>query len=157
MAAEFTFDNKDANEMLKKLASRFKQIDDGHGEFVGILSTVVYRDIMEHFKDEEGSEGPWKPWSKVYQKHMEKVGRAGNKKLQYSGRLRMGVQPQNVRKAPGGFMWFDNAKTSKGFPYAEAHDEGGKQLPKRDFMWLSDKAMESLSNQLIRFANDGES
>jgi len=152
MAAEFEFKDMEARQMFKKLASGIQSIKNGEKKLIGLMSSVIFRDIIDHFNKEEGESGPWAPWSDVYAKHMEKIGRSGNKKLQFTGRLRNSFQPTNNRKSAEGYVWFNNAETKDHFPYAKAHNDGGEILPKRDFMWLSDKAAESLAQQLLNFA-----
>jgi hypothetical protein len=52
-------------------------------------------------------------------------------------------------------IWYNEEKTSKGFPYAEAHNEGGGKLPQRQFMWISDRALDDMIDGLLRFWEDG--
>jgi hypothetical protein len=52
-------------------------------------------------------------------------------------------------------LWFNDARTKDGYPYAAGHDKGtaaGKK--QRDFMWLSDKAMDKISQQTLQFMID---
>lgn len=154
MGAEFVFDDEDSRKMLQKIIDNLAGIKNGDQKFQGLMGAVVFRDIMDHFSDEAGESGAWPSWSKSYQTYMERIGRGGNKKLQFTGRLRQSFVPTNVRKLSEGYLWFDNAKTAKGFPYAQAHDEGGPKLPQRQFMWLSDKGAENLCQQMLAFALD---
>lgn len=153
MATEFVFEDKELREFFKNTFDKLKEIQNGTGKFVGLMSAIVFRDVMDHFKEEQGSDGAWAPWSEIYKKHMQKIGRAGNKKLQFTGRLRNSFQPDNVKKVSKGLLWFNNAQIN-GFPYAAAHDEGGDRLPQREFMWLSDKGAEQLSEQVLAFMKD---
>lgn len=115
------------------------------------MSAIVFRDIIQHFERQEGDGGPWKAWSPRYAKFMASIGRSNNKILQFSGRLRQSFQPTNVRTSAEGITWFNPAKTSKGFPYAAAHDEGGPTLPQRRFMWLSGGALSDIETQILKF------
>jgi phage gpG-like protein len=133
-------DTKMAEEWLGKLEKKVKEVDDGHRKFAGVLTAVVFQDIVDHFQTEEGSKGPWEEWSDSYRAQMEERGRGGNQILQDSGHLRQAFTPGNYRSVPQGILWFNPAKTKGGFAYAAAHDEGGDELPTRDFMWLSDTA-----------------
>lgn len=142
MAAEFVFEDKDANLFFKNMLEKLKDIEDGRDTFVSILSTFVFRDVMDHFKKEEGPEGAWPAWDKVYAEHMKKRGR--KKKLQDTGFLRNSFQPYKVKKIPDGLMWFNTA------PYAKSHDEGIKQKP-RPFMWLSQAAADKMSTAVLRY------
>lgn len=151
MATEVTFENKEVLDFLKNIDKKLKNIKDGERNYISLLSAIVYRDINEHFEKEEGSGGKWEHWSFWYALQMEKKGKGGNKILQDTGRLRNSFKPMSMRKTGEGFLWFNNAQTKKGFPYAYAHDEGGDKLPKRDFMWLSEDAQEKISVQTLQF------
>lgn len=141
-----TFKDKKVKKFFKQLSENVDDIEKKNKVFWGALSAVAFRDVLDHFSKEQGESGPWKKWSSIYTAHMQRIGRASNKKLQFSGQLR-----QNVRLADSssrikqGQLLFNPAQTKKGFPYAKAHDEGGRKLPKRDYMWLSDKALNQMS------------
>ena len=151
MASEVVFDSAEVRQMIDGLVKRFDQFQKRDKVVIGILSAVVYRDIMAHFDEQRGEDDPWPQWSPRYRRFMEKIGKGGNRILQDSGRLRQSFQPTNVRPVSPGLLWFNNAKTAGGFPYAAAHDEGGKRLPKRDFMWLSREALDDIEEQIIKF------
>ena len=154
--AEIVFDNKEALELLRGMSKRIDQITEHDKKVVGLLSAIVYRDIIDHFSTETGPEGPWKPWSDSYQRFMASIGKGGNKILQDTGRLRNSFKPANVRSTSEGLLWFNDAKLSSGFPYALAHDEGFGRLRQRQFMWLSDKAMEEIETAIVRFLEEGK-
>ncbi len=151
---EIAVNDEDAQKFLKKKIEKVKKIKGSDSKYVKVLSAVVFQDIMDHFKKEEGSEGPWKAWSDVYAKHMAQIGKGGNQILQDTGRLRGSFQPTDTKSSAQGILWFNPAKTSKGFPYAAAHQEGGSKLPQRDFMWLSDLAKENIAEQTLKFLED---
>jgi phage gpG-like protein len=148
------FDDKEVQEFLRSVDKNLKEIKDGKRKYTGLLSAIVYEDVMGHFENETGSSGPWKKWSKIYRERMQEIGKGGNKILQDSGRLRNNFKPTKVKKTKEGFLWFNDAKTKSGFPYAAAHDNGGSKLPKRDFMWLSSKAMDKIEIQTLQFMLD---
>jgi hypothetical protein len=151
MSAQFVFDDKDMRDFFGKINSRLEKVKDGKSEYVGLLSAIVFKDVMDHYEKEQGSKGSWKPWSKSYKDHMQKIGRAGNQILQFDGKLRQNFLPTNWKSVSDGIYWFNNAKTKSGYPYAAAHDDGSGRLPQRDFMWLSDKAIDSMSEQTLMF------
>ena len=130
------FDDKEVRSFLKDIDKNVDRVKSVKNEYIGLLSAIVYKDVIKHFESEEGSSGPWAKWSSSYKDKMKEEGKDGNKILQDSGRLRNTFSPKKYRKVSGGILWFNNAEV-KGFPYAFAHDEGGKKLPKRDCMWLS--------------------
>jgi len=149
------FEGKDAEEFLKGIKKRFGSAAQGSREMGGIISATVFQDIIRHFNNQEGPDGAWTAWSDVYEEHMQRIGKSGNRILQDTGRLRQGVKPGNYRAVSGGVLFFNEAKTKTGFPYAGAHDVGGPKLPQRKFMWLSNAAMESISQQVLRWVKDG--
>jgi phage gpG-like protein len=148
------FNDENVRDFLKSVLKKTEDVKGQKKKYVGILSSIVYQDVMDHFKREKGSEGPWKDWSKSYTKHMEKIGRGSNQKLQFDGRLRNNFKKTDYKTSAKGILWFNDAKTASGFPYAAAHDNGGPKLPQRDFMWLSDQAMEKMTVQTLQFMID---
>lgn len=145
------FENDEVKKFLESLESNLKKVKDGDFKYRGLLSSIVYADVMDHFNKQESDSGPWKQWSSGYKKYMRSIGKEGNKILQDTGRLRNNFKPQKVKRTSQGYMWFNDASTSKGFPYAYAHNEGGPQLPKRKFMWLSNNAIDKISVQTLQF------
>jgi hypothetical protein len=154
MSFEVEFQDESLRSFLKNFQTKIKNVENGEQKFLGLMSAVVFKDVIKHFEQEQGSEGKWQQWSDSYRVHMEEIGKSGNKILQFTGRLRNNFKPQNVKKSREGFVWYNDAKTSNGFPYAFAHNEGGDILPKRDFMWLSDSAIEEMSQQTLSFILD---
>lgn len=148
---EVAIHDEKAQKFLAKALEKCKQVGDGGKGFGMALSAVVFRDIMNHFEAEEGPDGNWKPWSDFYEDHMQRSGKGGNKILQDSGRLRQAFLPSNYRATGDGILWYNPAKTKKGFPYAQAHDEGGDKLPARTFMWLSEDASEKIAQVTLDF------
>lgn len=149
--AEIVLDSKEAVAWLKDLTARVDAITEHDKKVIGLLSSIVYRDIIDHFSTQSGPGGPWRGWSDSYKKFMSSIGKGGNRLLQDTGRLRNSFKPSNVRSTSEGILWFNDAKTSKGFPYAFAHDEGGPLLPQRQFMWLSDSGISAIEDQIVRF------
>ena len=148
---EATFDDEEIVEFFKSMRSKLKKIENGEKKFVCLFSAIVFCEIISHFTDQQGSQGPWQKWSDSYEEHMKEIGRGANKILQFSGKLRNNFKPANVRNTNEGLTWFNDAQTAGGFPYAAAHDEGGTRLPKRDFMWLSDAGAEKIADQTLAF------
>lgn len=145
------FHDEEVKAFVRDLIDQTKKVKSFGREYIGLLSAIVYADINRHFEEEKGSQGPWTKWSKMYRDKMKKEGRAGNKILQDSGRLRNNFSPSKNRKTSSGILWFNNAKTKDGRPYAAEHDDGIGRLPKRDFMWLSDGALEKITDQTLKF------
>ena len=148
---EATFENKEVVKFIKEVETRLKYIKGVQKRYVGLLSAIVFRDVQEHFQDEEGPEGKWPDWSDSYFQYLKDIGRGGNQMLAFSGNLRQNFRPTKFRNSSEGPLWFNNAQTKDGFPYAFAHNEGGGKLPKREFMWLSDRALYDISEQTLQF------
>lgn len=146
-----SFKDKAAQKFFNDIIKRYKDIEDKDKKIIGILSNVVYRDIIEHFEKESGPNGRWKAWSERYAAFMNRIGKGGNQILQDTGRLRQSFQPTNWRVEGDSILWFNPAKTSRGFPYAKAHDEGGGKLPQREFMWLSARAMGKTEELILKY------
>lgn len=149
--AEIEFQDATLGKFMRGLSANLKKVENGERKFLALLSAIVFRDVIDHFDKEQGEDQKWAKWSDSYRKHMEEIGRAGNKILQFNGQLRQNFKPTNVKKSSQGITWFNNAKTKSGFPYAYAHNEGGDVLPKRDFMWASDRAVEDMSQVTLGF------
>mgnify|MGYP003609601974 CR=1 FL=1 len=155
MDARITFDSDKARRFFRQVHTNVKEISQAHRSYVDAISVLVFQDVMDHFKREQGSDGKWKNWSKLYAERMAALGKGGNKKLQDSGRLRQSFMPKNYRAKSTGIQWYNPAKTKAGFPYAAAHDLGGDVLPKRDFMWLSNKALQRISQLTAEYMMKG--
>lgn len=151
---EAIFDSAKVQEFLSNLSSRLRDVKDGEKKYIGLLSAIVFKDVHSHFKSGQGSNGPWQRWSDGHRKQMAKRGRSESNMLQDSMRLFNNFKMTNVRTSEAGPVWFNDAKTKSGFAYAYAHNEGGTQLPKRDFMWLSDQAEEKIGVQTLQFMLD---
>lgn len=151
MANEVVFKDEKVQRFLSELSKRHKQVTKGDNQYIKLTSAIVFKDVMDHFAKQAGPSGPWRKWSAVYADHMAKAGKGGNKILQDTGRLRQSFAPTKVRNTSKGIAWFNAAKTRDGFPYASAHQEGGPQLPQRKFMWLSDKGMDDIADQTLKF------
>ena len=155
LQAELRLDEWD--KFVKGLGKKLKNITKTK-EFGGIISATVFNDIMDHFDKETGPDGSWVAWSKVYAEHMRRIGRSGNKKLQFNRRLVKSITPKSWRTDGTGILFFNNAKTKSDFAYAKAHDEGGSvngRPPQRKFMWLSNKAMSDIIDKTERWMAEG--
>lgn len=148
---EVKFDDERIKDFLKGVHSKLSKAKNGTSEYVGLISANVFADVMDHFSSETGSDGKWQPWSKIYKEHLNEIGRGGNKILQWNGRLRQSFKPTDYKASTRGITWFNDARTKSGFPYAAAHDEGGGSLPAREFMWLSQGALEKIADQTLAF------
>lgn len=151
MATEVELQDEEVRQFIKNLQTRTKRVKGADAKYIGLLSAIVYADVIRHFEEQQGSQGPWEKWSDSYTEYMKEQGKGGNKILQDTGKLRNNFKPQKVRSTNAGILWFNDAKTKKGFPYAAAHQDGGSRLPKRDFMWLSNDAIDKIAVQTLQF------
>lgn len=148
---EVTFDSEEVQKLLNDITSRYQKIEEKDKVVVDLLSLIVFRDVIKHFELESGPDGKWPEWSNSYRKKMANIGKLSNKKLQDTGRLRQSFTEKEYRIESDAIVWFNPAKTSKGFPYAYAHDTGGPILPQREFMWLSNSALKEFESQIIKY------
>ena len=123
-------------------------------QFYATSKAVLHRDVMAHFSAEEGPEGAWKDWSPGTVKARQR-GRGGSKILQGSGIMRGSIRPESQEK---------NARVFTNLIYAGVHNRGfpgpdslGRMLniPKREFMWLSQAGLRTLEQMGLRFLRDG--
>lgn len=135
------FQDSRIQEFFKRINGRLENITGKNKKiFASIASVFVYKDYVDHFENEMGPKGKWKPWSKMYAEHMAKIGKGGNRILQDTGFLRGAFHPASYRTQKDGILWFNPAKTKSGDPYAARHDEN------RPFMWLSDRALDDIAD-----------
>ena len=155
--ADISFNSKKAEKFFKTLFDNSVDIKDSKKAYVSTISARVFKDIIEHFKKEQGPDAKWDAWSDLYAKRMSKIGKGGNNLLQDSGALRGSFRPSNYRAASNGIEWFNPAKTKGGFAYAAHHDEGRSSYKgnPRSFMWLSDKALDDISKITLGFLTGG--
>jgi hypothetical protein len=176
---EVSFEDKEVKQFVTDIVKGVEGVKKHKSEFVNLLSAIVFSDIKDHFLKEEGPSGKWVPWSSSYIAAIQgrvafrkinnrtitlnpyqieewgiKPPRKMGKKLQATGILRDSFKPQSWRDSSQGIVWYNNAKTKGGFPYAYAHDTGGPKLPERKFMWASAKAVERMSKQTLSFILD---
>jgi len=154
------FDDARVKKFLANLDSNLKEIRVVKREFASLLSIYVYKDIMKHFEDQAGPNGPWQAWSTRYgiwrKGHANRGRRKGNtlgdgKILALSGRLRNAFTPAKFRSENDSIVWFNQATTAGGKPYAYFHDEGQGGMPKRQFMWLSDDALANIETVTLAY------
>ena len=144
-----TIDDGEVRQLLRDLIKRSGQISKRAKEFVGILSAVVLRDVVDHFAREEGPDGGWVPWSNAYRKHMIAIGKGGNLILSDTGHLKGGWQPARYRASRDGILWFNPVE------YAAKHDQGIEPFPQRRFTWLSKRAIRDIEGQTAAFLENG--
>lgn len=148
MATTVTIDDKQVQKLLKGLIKNVGQISERGKNYVGLLSSIVLGDIVEHFAKEEGPTGKWRPWSARYQRYMMSIGKGGNLILSDTGKLRQGWQPARYRVSKEGVLWYNPVE------YGARHDQGIFPYPQRKFTWLSSKAVNEIERQTVKFIED---
>lgn len=141
MSVEFNFEDKEWQRFLKKLQIKWKDIEN-RKSFAVLASGIAFGDIIEHFDKEQGPDGKWVKWSEIYEQHLKRIGRSGNKKLNFSGTLRRSFLPGQQKVTPNnlGVLLYSDVE------YAATHEYGDKtkNIPARKFMYLSKDGMDRL-------------
>lgn len=133
-----------------------------------LYGTIGFRDIMAHFKKEEGPDGKWKPRSQFTQERYEAIRRGDakpdpgvsrgaysptNKLLQLTGTMRSSVMPGNARRldARSIIAWANDPKSGQ---HDRGKESGFPRIPARPFMWLSNTAKRDVANAAARYMLD---
>ncbi len=113
---------KEAVDRIEKI-SRFENLN------MGVVAAKMHKDVMEHFKAEQGPEGSWEP--------IERTGKI----LQDTGRLRASIKKTSKKH---------EAQVATNVIYAATHNFGDdkRNIKKREFMYLSDKSIEDIIKYL---------
>lgn len=132
MAGEVEFE---VEEWMSFLNSVDRSVKNPHKILRAAFSTRGFHDVIDHFQSEKGPGDPWAPLK-------YRVGKA----LQDTGNLRRNFLPSNVNDRGRNSIVFFNPT-----PYSGAHDNGvpSRNIPKREFMWLSDNAQEDMLNIIL--------
>lgn len=154
---EFEYEYQDAERIIKRLADEIDQIAASkHQKLIQEWSVFVFKDVKKHFKNQQNPDlSPWAAWSKLYGERQKSLGKKeSNNMLKMTGKLQNAFFPTNVKQSFAGIAWYNPAKTTEGFPYAYAHDNGEEsrsQLPRRSFMWLSREALDKMSDVMLNY------
>ena len=140
------FLSKKAIAFIKRLFGQVDDVKKTRGPYASLVA-LAFADIIEHFEEETGPKNTWPEWSSRYQLRLKRMGKSGNQKLQDTGRLRQGFLPGNWRNKKGGLLLFNPVI------YAKVNDLGApkKNIPQRQFMYLSDKGMDKVRNVTTKF------
>lgn len=151
------FNDRKMKAFLKEVSSNVKDIHTKDKKFWTIMAGFALADVDRHFEKELGPKGKWKAWSRIYKKRMEKIGKGGNLILQDKGDLRKAsrMADNSVRRRRGELI-YNPAKSKDGKPYAANHDQGLNGMPQRQFMWLSQRALNNMSKAIAHYALEGK-
>lgn len=142
--------DKEIQGFLNKITTNLEKIDGNkHKQLLSAFGTIAQGDFFKHFDAHRGPDGAWKAWSRLYAERQKKLGKSQPANiLRDKGTLRNSFKPRQYEVDSAGILFYNNAETKSGFPYAYAHDndDGGRtRLPQRKFMWLSSDALEYMA------------
>jgi len=145
---EFDVNKESIVELRKfqkeKLALLMKKVGD-QSQPLKESVLIVWRDIMDHFRDESGPEGKWTPLNpKTLARRRQGKGRFSAKILQDTGRLRQSVVTELSQ---------NQGKVGTNMDYARTHQKGdsSRNIPQREFIWVSRQAADQLFKRFIKW------
>lgn len=115
---------------------------------LSVIAGKIWKNVMNNFKEEIGTEGYWQPWRKKIKDGgyrfypYRPYGRGGDKLLQDTGRLRSSIRYT---------VFKDTAVVYTNIKYAKYHQEGTSNIPKRDFMWIPDSEITKYKLSLLKY------
>jgi len=121
-------------------------------------NTYGFADIINHFKQETGERGAWAKRKKSTQRSYASKGKKdrryspSNKLLQLTGQLRNSLLPGEGKITKKGHFGALMFSTSRVGIY---HQKGTSKMKKRDFMWLSGRATQRMSDLILSLAMRG--
>ena len=126
---------------LKKRLNRMTKNARSTNRLMGLTSIIMHKDILNHFKQEEGPDGKWKQLDPktVKRRRVGKNKSRGHKILQDTGLLRASLILKHTK---------NTARVGSRLEYAGAHNNGTGNVPERKFLWISKKA-DNLIEKLV--------
>ena len=146
MSTQVIFDTAEWDSFFHKIAVTMK---DPQPILTLAFTTRGFRDVISHFDDANGSKGAWAPLKpSTIARRRKGKGSGSAQPLQDTGNLRRNFLPGNIEDKGQNAVVFFNPT-----PYAAVHDEGspGRNIPQREFMWLSDDAMDDMTKIILEF------
>lgn len=146
-----TFRLKNINNVIKSFDGRKLRMSQTF-KLAQVISSMMFRDVDDHFRQESGPKRPWPKWSRrtktgrVFFKSRP-TKRGGTKLLQDTGRLKGGSRPFTSKTEVG---IINRVK------YAGFHQFGTKNMVARKFYWLSKRAFGMIADRVGRFINTGK-
>ena len=146
-AVRFTID-VDGETQLDQALSRFGNHLSDMTRFFELAADMLSGFVQQQFDTEGGRAGAWAPLSPFYAAY--KLARVGSAPiLVYSGRLRMSLIERtgdSIREiTPDAMKWGTSV------PYATFHQRGGRFLPQRRMIDLTEDDRRALMKALQRF------
>ena len=135
-----------------------------------VSSVIAFKEVIQHFRDEKGPEGPWPDWSPAYKQYRAKLANrlatpsarkrarasgvqpvAFSKKLVLTGNLRQSFMTPFAPPSTDEVSVLSNHQ-----PYSRRHDRGTGGMPQRQFMWLGNSGLELIAkNFLFSLSREG--
>jgi len=129
-------DDKQWRKYLKSVRHKVKNAN----PFLKVAyATYGFKDIINHFKQGQGSKGKW-----------AKLKFRKGRPLQDTGHLRNSITPSRVYKDTR-----QSVMILAGAKYSGYHDEGTNIIPKRDFMWFTDRAKDKMGALVLKLVAKG--
>ena len=149
------------NRSLNKIDKAGKRLKKDKKVLFVKWSVFGFKDIVQHFKDQSGPKGKWKPLAASTIAARRNKKKSSIKILQDTGSLRGSIRP-GIGKTD---FQRNRVILFTPIPYALQHDEGKRKesnsisgknfgtakIPARPFMWLSKDAMDKIKDQTIKF------
>ena len=133
---------KEALDMQRAMRKRLSKT----GVAMDRAAVMMLKDVLEHFRDQAGPSGAWKPLSPITIKRRREGG-GGAKILMDKGLLRNSIQPSAGE---------DFARVGTNVFYAPQHQFGTGRVPQREFLWLSDVAKDKITRMIGEFVVEGK-
>jgi len=170
------YDAKKAIELVNKATGRL----DKTNTIMDVIATMAWRNVIKHFRDEEGKGG--KPWAPLKNNprvfwppgKTEPRTRGGTKVLQDTGLLRNSLMPRVKKNEAHVFTKVKYAATHQFGKRIPARTSSGKKMkfviggkkiftdkakgfkmPKRDFLWLEPKKINEMARKFISWVVTG--
>lgn len=162
--AVLELDTAEWDDLMQKLVSNMKRAQ----AFLKVAAQAfAFQDIDQHFRDEEGPDGPWAPRAEATQRRYAMIQsgqwrppkgmRSGsfsptNKVLQLTGFMRQATLPGNIEKVGS-----DAVRIFNNAIYSRRHNEGTDGMPKREFMWVSEAVQDKMLDTVMQLVLEDQS
>ena len=145
---KFSLDARKALKLTNDVVMRMGK----NSTIMDVIAIQAWKNVIQHFRDEEGKSRPWPKWSrrlsdgtrKFYTSRPTK--RGGTKLLQDTGLLRTSIRPRSKE---------DEAHVFTKTKYAGYHQFGTRNIPKRDFLWIAQDKINKMARKFIEWVVQG--
>ena len=122
---------------------------------MNLIAVKAYKEVIDHFDSEMGTDGKWPTWRRkqsdgTYRYYSSRpTKRGGNKLLQDTGMLRNSLRFKGFEKEA---QVYDGSKNG----YGKYHQFGTKNMPKRDFLWVTTENEEEYAKMIEKYVIGGK-